>query len=321
MMNGKQLIEKIHEACRIRHLSRRTEEAYIYWIQDYARFCIQNPWPETEDKINAFLSRLATKRNVAAATQNVALNAVVFLYRDVKKEPLGDFSQFKRAKKPHRLPVVLSKNETSILLSHTKGTHWLIASILYGSGLRLMEVLRLRIKDIDFERQTITVRAGKGDKDRAVMLPSSLTEPLQQQIELAKRNHNNDLASGYGSVYLPDALAKKYKNAPYEFKWQFLFQASRVGPVPETGEVRRHHIHHTAVQKAIRHAVVTSGIDKKISCHTLRHSFATHLLESGTDIRTIQQLLGHKDLSTTMIYTHVAITGACGVISPLEALA
>ncbi len=320
-MNGVQLIEKIHEACRVRHLSRRTEEAYVYWIQKYARFCIQNPWPETEDKINAFLSRLATKHNVAAATQNVALNAVVFLYRDVKKEQLGDFSQFKRATKPRRLPVVLSKNETSILLSHVKGFHWLIANILYGSGLRLMEALRLRIKDIDFERRTITVRAGKGDKDRAVMLPQSLIEPLRQQIEQAKRNHNNDLAHGFGSVYLPNALAKKYKNAGKEFKWQYIFQATRVGPDPETGELRRHHIHHTAVQKAVRQAVITSSINKKISCHTLRHSFATHLLETGTDIRTIQQLLGHKDLSTTMIYTHVAITGACGVTSPLETLA
>jgi len=319
-MNGTQLIEKIHEACRVRHLSRRTEEAYIYWIKQYADFCLQHPWPKSEDKISAFLSRLATKRNVAASTQNIALNAVVFLYRDVKQERLGDFSQFKRAQKPRRLPVVLSKTETSLLLSHVKGSHWLIANLLYGSGLRLMEALRLRIKDIDFDRQIITVRAGKGDKDRAVMLPSSLIEPLRQQIETSKRNHNNDLVNGYGSVYLPGALSRKYINAPYEFKWQFLFQASRVGIDPVSGDIRRHHIHHTAVQKAIRYAVISSAITKKVSCHTLRHSFATHLLEAGTDIRTIQQLLGHKDLSTTMIYTHVAITGACGVISPLEAI-
>ena len=320
-MNGKQVIEKIHESCRVRHLSRRTEEAYIYWIKQYARFCVQHPWPKSEDKINAFLSRLATKRNVAAATQNVALNAIVFLYRDVKKEPLGDFSQFKRAKKPRRLPVVLSKKEVATLLSHTQGMYWLIASLLYGSGLRLMEVLRLRIKDIDFDRLTIYVRAGKGNKDRTVMLPSPLTEPLRQQVESAKRNHNRDLSDGYGTVYLPNALARKYPNAERAFAWQFIFQASRVGPDPETGEIRRHHIHHTAIQKAVRSAVRSSGINKKISCHTLRHSFATHLLESGTDIRTIQQLLGHKDLSTTMIYTHVATTGACGVTSPLEAIA
>lgn len=320
-MNGTQLAEKIHEACRVRHLSRRTEESYIVWIKQFATFCKQHPWPSSEDKIKAFLSRLATQRNVAPSTQNQALNAVVFLYRDVKNEPLGDFSQFKRAKKARRLPVVLSKQETTLLLSHTRGIHWLIASLLYGSGLRLMEALRLRVKDIDFDRGMIFIRAGKGNKDRTVMLPTPLREPLLQQIEQARRNHNIDLAQSYGTAYLPNALERKYKNANKEFAWQFVFQATQVAKAPDANVIRRHHIHHTAVQKAVRAATRASGINKKISCHTLRHSFATHLLENGTDIRTIQQLLGHKDISTTMIYTHVAANGACGVASPLEALA
>lgn len=320
-MNYKQAIEQTRNVCRFRHLSIRTEDAYTHWVGRFAKFCATNQWPEREDKIRAFLSHLSIDRNVSKSTQRQALNAIVFFYRDVLKQDVGDFSQFKKAKKPRTLPVVLSRQEIQRLLSHLRGIHWLIASVMYGAGVRLNEALKLRIKDIDLERHTITVRMGKGDKDRQTMLPSSLIEPLHQQIENARRTHNRDLTNGYGSVYLPHALKRKYPSAATEFAWQYLFQATKISACPRSGELRRHHIHDSAVQKAVKAAARCAGIDKKIGTHTLRHSFATHLLESGTDIRTIQQLLGHKDVSTTMIYTHVATNGAAGVISPLEQIA
>lgn len=320
-MNGQQLIDALHETCRRRHLSRRTEEAYLYWLRQYAAFCAKNAWPSTEDKITAFLSRLATKRNVSASTQNQALNALAFLYRDILREDLGDFSQFRRAKRSRRLPVVLSQEEVSRLLAHLTGIHWLIGATIYGTGMRLNEALSIRVKDIDFDRSAITVRAGKGNKDRTVMLPASLAEPMRQQVATAERNHNADMAAGYGSVYLPHAIARKYPNADREFAWQYVFQASRVGPDPETGEVRRHHIHETAFQKAIRRAVRRAGINKKVGAHTLRHSFATHLVERGESIRNVQELLGHKSINTTMVYLHVSTRGVASIASPLETIA
>ena len=318
-MNGRQLIESVHETCRRRHLSRRTEEAYLYWLKQYAAFCAKRSAGGTsEDKITAFLTALATQRKVSASTQNQALNALAFLYRDVLREDLGDFSQFQRAKRSRHVPAVLSEQEVARLLTNMRGIHWLIASTLYGTGMRLNEGLSLRVKDIDFDRNVITVRGGKGGKDRTVMLPGTLAEPLRQQIATAKRNHDADLAAGFGTVHMPDALAKKYPNAEREFAWQYVFQASRVGRDPETGELRRHHIHETAVQKAIRAAVRAAKIDKKVGAHTLRHSFATHLIERGEGVRIVQELLGHKDINTTMIYLHVSTRGVASTTSPLD---
>jgi integron integrase len=291
----------------------------LYWLKQYAAFCAKRSDGGTsEDKIAAFLTVLATQRKVSASTQNQALNALAFLYRDVLREDLGDFSQFQRAKRSRHVPVVLSEQEVSRLLTNMRGVHWLIASTLYGTGMRLNEGLSLRVKDIDFDRNVITVRGGKGGKDRTVMLPGTLVEPLRQQIAVAKRNHDADLAAGFGTVYLPDALAKKYPHAEREFAWQYVFQASRVGSDPETGEMRRHHIHETAAQKAIRSAVRAAKIDKKVGAHTLRHSFATHLIERGEGVRIVQELLGHKDINTTMIYLHVSTRGVASTISPLD---
>lgn len=317
-MNGPQLAEKIHEVCRTRHMSPRTEEAYTGWILRYLRYCKQHSRPTTEQKITSYLTQLATKGRVSESTQNQALNAINFLYIHVLEQDIGDFSQYLRAQKPRRLPVVLSIQEVMRLMSHMHGMYWTMAALMYGSGLRLFECCRLRVKDVDFDRKTITVRAGKGNKDRVVPLPTSAIEALKQQVEIARRNHNNDLAQGYGTVEMPNALHRKFKGAAKQFAWQFIFQASRVAFDKASGETRRHHIHKTAVTKAIAKAVRHSGIDKKITAHTLRHSFATHLLERGTDIRTIQDLLGHKDVSTTMIYTHVSTIGAAGVASPMD---
>lgn len=317
-MNGTQLAEKIHEVCRLRHMSSCTEKAYRDWILRYTRFCANNVWPSTEDKITAFLTRLATKDNVAESTQNQALNAINFLYIHVLEQDIGDFSQYLRAQKPRRLPVVLSIQEITLLMSHIRGMYCTMAALMYGSGLRVFECYSLRVKDVDFERNTIMVRAGKGKKDRLVPLPRNTKDALKQQIEIARRNHNNDLAQGYGTVFMPNALNRKFAGASKQFAWQFIFQASKVAYDNESGETRRHHIHKSAVRKAISAAVRNSGIDKKITAHSFRHSFATHLLERGTDIRTIQDLLGHKDVSTTMIYTHVATTGVAGVVSPMD---
>lgn len=317
-MKKSEVIKNVTETCRRRHLSPRTKDAYLAWILRYGDFCKSNAWPFKEDKIKAFLNRLANVGKVSAATQNQALNAIVFFYRDVLDDDIGDFSAFVRAKKPRTLPIVLSKQSVIKLLNHTTGMHHLIASLLYGSGLRLKEATELRTKDIDFDRNVITVRAGKGNKDRSVMLPGTIKQALRDQIENAKRQHLKDLAEGYGTVYLPGALVRKFPNAKTEFAWQWVFPARKLYTNKEAGEIQRWHIHDSAVQKAVKKAVRNSGIDKKACCHTLRHSFATHLLESGTDIKTIQQLLGHKDIATTMIYTHVSNKGACGVISPLE---
>lgn len=317
-MNLTQTIEAARNVLRFKHMAYKTEKSYVGWIRRFAYWCRDNPGGNHEEKVRGFLTHLARERDVSASTQNQALNAIVFLYKQVLQEDVGDFSGFHPARLPRRLPVVLSRDEVARLLTHLTGMHWMIGALLYGSGLRLAECLSLRVQDVDFARRIITVRDGKGSKDRAVMLPDSVAEPLRHHLEAVKRQHARDLAGGYGSVYLPHALERKYPRAAQEFGWQFVFPASKIGPCPRTGELRRHHIHDSAVSKALRAARIAARITKRLGAHTLRHSFATHLLESGTDIRTIQQLLGHADVSTTQIYTHVAERGAAGVTSPLE---
>jgi len=271
-------------------------------------------------EISQFLSHLARERNVAASTQNQALSALLFLYRQVLNETIEWVENVERAKKAQRLPVVFRREEVHAVLSHLRGEMWLMSSLLYGSGLRLMECLRLRVKDVDFPRLQITVREGKGNKDRVTMLPKPLDEPLQRHLVRVKTLHEADLREGFGRVYLPFALARKYPNAEKAWGWQYVFPASKRSVDPRTGETRRHHMAETALQKAVKEAIRRAGIHKPGSCHTLRHSFATHLLEDGYDIRTIQELLGHADVQTTMIYTHVLNKGGKGVKSPLERL-
>lgn len=319
-MNLSQTIEAARNVLRFKHLAYKTEKSYLGWIRRYAYWCRENTGGGHEDKVRGFLTHLARERTVSASTQNQALNAIVFLYRHVLQEDVGDFSGFHPARQPRRLPMVLSRDEVARLLSHLTGIHWMIGALLYGSGLRLAECLSLRVQDIDFARRIITVRDGKGAKDRAVMLPDTVADPLKHHIDAVKRQHARDLADGFGSVYLPAALERKYPRAAYEFGWQFVFTASKIGACSRTGELRRHHLHDSAVSKALRSARLAAKITKRMGAHTLRHSFATHLLESGTDIRTIQQLMGHADVSTTQIYTHVAERGAAGVTSPLEHL-
>lgn len=319
-MNLTEIRDRTRSVARFRHLSYKTEKSYLGWIERYARWCKQHQDGDHGQKLNLFLTYLAKDRNVSASTQSQALNALVFLYRQVMGIDIGDIGKFRTATKPKRLPVVLSQGEVAALLSHVHGTPWLIASLLYGSGLRLAEALSLRLQDVDIGRGVITVRSGKGDKDRTAILPAPLAAALQQQIERVTRLHRVDTANGFGEVYLPHALERKYPNAAKSTGWQYLFPASRIGACPRTGVLRRHHLHESAVSKAIKAATRSTKIYKRIGAHTLRHSFATHLLERGTDIRTIQMLLGHSDVSTTMIYTHVAKNGAAGVASPLETL-
>jgi integron integrase len=271
--------------------------------------------------IAAFLTWLATKRQVSASTQNQALAALLFLYEHVLHTPVGDVEHVVRAKQPIRLPVVLSREEVAAVLSHLEGTMWIIAMLLYGSGLRLEECLQLRVKDLDFDRNQITVRRGKGQKDRMTMLPAALIEPLRQHLADVRLLHTTDVKGRGGRVALPDALARKYPNAATEWGWQFVFPASRICRDPRWGPPSRFHLHESAVQKAVAGAVRRSGIAKRVGPHTFRHCFATHLLESGYDIRTVQELLGHKDVTTTMVYTHVLNRGALGVRSPADLLA
>jgi integron integrase len=319
-MKLSETIERVRNVARFRHLSYKTEKSYVGWIVRYARWCAKHPDGNHAHKLNRYLTHLARDRNVSASTQSQALNALVFLYRKTLDVDLGDIGKFKPASKPKRLPVVLSQDEIVRLFNHMRGDTWLIASLLYGSGLRLAEALSLRLQDVDIDRGIITVRAGKGDKDRSAILPASLAAPLRQQIERVTRQHRIDLADGFGEVYLPHAIERKFPNAAKATGWQFLFPATRIGACPRTGVMRRHHLHDSAVAKAIKAAARAARIDLRVGAHTLRHSFATHLLERGTDIRTIQLLLGHSDVSTTMIYTHVARSGAASIASPLETL-
>ncbi len=313
------LVDEIQRAARVRHLSRRTERSYLGWIR---RFVLHHGRRSPRDlgkrEIEDFLTHLATVRNVSASTQNQALCALLFLYRQVYGRDFPWLDDVVRARRPTRLPVVLTKEEVARLLDELQGVTWILASLLYGAGLRLLEAARLRIQDVDFRANEILVRDGKGRKDRRTMLPSRLKDALAAHIERVRTQYERDIEAGLGTVALPDALALKYPNAAREWCWQWVFPATRHYVDRETGEQRRHHLHESVLQKAVKAAARRAGIAKRATCHTLRHSFATHLLENGYDIRTIQQLLGHKDLKTTMIYTHVLNRGGPGVQSPLD---
>ncbi|MEJ2453534.1 MAG: integron integrase [Candidatus Thiodiazotropha sp.] len=303
---------------RVRHYSRRTEETYLHWIKRYIFFHNKShPKNMGEREVAQFLTDLAVRGNVAAATQNIALNALVFMYRHVLDRPLQEIHGVVRAKKPQRLPVILTRDEVARVLSRLQGQYWLIACLQYGSGLRLIESVRLRVMDLEFEHRAVYVRNGKGGKDRVVTLADELITPLRRHLEVVRTQHERDLSDGFGTVYLPHALAKKYPNAEREWKWQYLFPAGQRSIDPRSGAERRHHLDESCVRKAVTGAVRAAGINKKASCHTLRHSFATHLLERGQDIRTVQEQLGHKDVRTTQIYTHVIQRGGSAVRSPL----
>ncbi len=313
------LLEKVREQIRVRHYSIRTERAYVGWIRRYVRFHgKRHPRELGAAELEAFLSYLAIKRNVAPATQNQALNALMFLYRKVLEMEVPWLDKFVRAKRPGRLPVVLTRDECKRLLACLEGTSWLMASLMYGSGLRLMECSRLRVKDLDFAYRQVTVRDGKGSKDRGTVLPDTLIPHLKSQLERRRAQHEQDLRDGFGTVYLPYALRRKYPSAETDWVWQYVFAAKNYSKDPNSGQTRRHHVNAQTVQRAVKHAVRRCRIQKPASCHTLRHSFATHLLEAGYDIRTVQELLGHADVRTTMIYTHVLKRGGRGVRSPLE---
>ncbi|MBS0558121.1 MAG: integron integrase [Proteobacteria bacterium] len=313
------LLDQVRARVRRLGMAMRTEEAYLGWVRRFIVFHgKRHPRDMGALHVEAFLSHLATHGEVAASTQNQALSALLFLYREVLQQELPWMDEIRRAKRPERIPVVLSRSEVAALLDEMDGVTWLMASLLYGSGLRLMECLRLRVQDVDFVRHEITVRQGKGGKDRRTVLPASVIEALQGQLAQARRVHARDLAAGYGQVWLPDALARKYRNAAKEWIWQYVFPASARTADPRSGGMRRHHLDETVLQRAVKQAVRRARIDKPATCHTLRHSFATHLLESGADIRTVQELLGHADVSTTQIYTHVLNRGGSGVISPLD---
>ena len=321
MVNKPRFMDLVRERIRVKHYSIRTEEAYVGWIKRFIFFHNKrHPAEMGKPEMEQFLTHLAVDKNVAASTQNQALAALLFMYKEVLQVEPPWVENVTRAKKPVRLPVVLTKSEVKHLFEYIPLTYQLHVKLLYGCGLRLMELVRLRVQDIDFGYSTITVRSGKGDKDRRVMLPASTFSMLKDQLNETQRIHTMDLKNGYGEVYLPNALARKYPNANKTFAWQFVFPNRSIVTDPRSGIKRRHHMHEQSLQRAIKQAAAKAQIHKKVTPHTLRHSFATHLLESGYDIRTIQELLGHKNVETTMIYTHVLNQGGRGVISPLEDL-
>jgi integron integrase len=312
------LLDQLRDTIRLKHYSYRTEQSYVQWVRRFILFHHKrHPQEMAVPEITAFLTHLAVHEQVSASTQNQALSALLFLYPYVL-QPLDEAIDAVRAKPSRYLPTVLTKAEVQTVLQQLSGVSQIVLQLLYGSGLRLNEGLRLRIKDLDFAQHQIVVRDVKGNQSRITMLPTRLLEPLQLHLHQVKQTHQRDLQQGYGSVYLPFALERKYPHADRDWIWQFIFPAASRARDPRSGIVRRHHLHETSVQKALKQAVHAARIDKRVSCHTFRHSFATHLLEAGYDIRTVQELLGHKDVKTTMIYTHVLNRGGRGVRSPLD---
>lgn len=315
------LLDQVRTAIRVRHYSRRTEDAYVHWIR---RFILyhgkRHPSLMREPEIGAFISALATEGRVSASTQNQALSAVAFLYREVLRVELASLPELPRAVMPVRVPVVLTPSEVRQVIAQMTGVPRLVARLLYGAGLRLLECLEVRVKDLDFERGELTVRRGKGQKDRRVMLPRSIQPDLRAHLEGVRRQHTADLAAGEGRVVLPGVLSRKYPAAATEWRWQFVFPAGRICRDARYGASSRFHLHESVIQRAVTVAARRAGLTKRVGCHTFRHSFATHLLESGSDIRTVQELLGHADVSTTRIYTHVLNRGGLGVESPLDRL-
>jgi integron integrase len=315
------LLDEVRDVIRRKHFSIRTEQAYTDWIKRYILFHgKRHPREMAEVEVTQFLTHLAREGRVAASTQNQALSALLFLYKEVLKQEIGWLENVERAKRPAKLPVVLTREEVKRLFAQLHGVHGLMAGLLYGSGLRLMECVRLRVKDVDFGYLRITVRDGKGAKDRVTMLPVNLAKSLERHLQRGKSQHEEDFEAGFGRVYLPFALARKFPNAEREWAWQYVFPSARLSVDPRSaGSIKqRHHVDESVLQDAVKRAVRAAGINKPATCHTLRHSFATHLLENGYDIRTVQELLGHKDVSTTMIYTHVLNKPGIGVKSPLD---
>ncbi len=315
----KKLLDQVREVLRLNHYAIRTEEAYLNWIKRFVLFHgKRHPREMGATEVEEFLTDLATAGHVGVSTQKQALNALVFLYHRVLKLPFGVIEHLEKPKRPRRQPLVLTKEEAIRIIAALEGTPQLMAKLLFGTGLRLLECLRLRVKDIEFAQNQIVVRHGKGGKDRITMLPQSLKPVIEEHLRRVKILHEDDLKAGFGRVYLPDALERKYPRANQQWGWQWVFPAKTLAVDPRSGVTRRHHVHENSLQKAVQAAVRRSGLHKPASCHTLRHSFATHLLQSGYDIRTVQQLLGHSDVSTTMIYTHVLHQGGLGVRSPLD---
>ena len=321
MTSPSPFLERVRAAVRVRHYSLRTEQAYVYWVRRYIHFHgRRHPEQMGEAEVAAFLSDLALRAQVAPATQNQALNALVFLYDAVLNRALSNLGGVVRAKAKQHLPVVLSVEEVARVLARLPERVWLVACLQYGSGLRLMESVRLRVKDLDFGHRALLVRDGKGGKDRVVTLPDELLEPLRRHLEVRRILYERDREQGQGAVWLPHALSRKYPAAPQEWGWQYVFPSERVSVDPRDGQMRRQHMDEQRVQRAVRRAVIAAAIDKPASCHSLRHSFATHLLERGADIRTVQEQLGHRDIRTTQIYTHVINRGGLAVKSPLTAV-
>ena len=318
-MSSPKLLDQVRTVARLKHYSIKTEQAYVHWIKRYIFFHQKrHPAEMAEPEIRQFLSHLAVRLNVSASTQTVALSALLFLYRDVLKRSLPYIDHIERAKPSRHLPVVFTRAEVQTVLAHLSGTNLLLASLLYGAGLRLMEALRLRVKDVDFSQNQIVVRDGKGATDRITMLPATVKQALADHLRRINLLHQRDLQEGFGRVYLPTALERKYSNADKEWCWQYIFPSLKRSRDPRSGMERRHHTAPESLQRAVKSAIRLANISKNGSCHTFRHSFATHLLEGGYDIRTVQELLGHKDVRTTMIYTHVLNRGGRGLMSPLD---